>query len=98
MQVGTPTEAGIMSRILHGSFDVVPFSKLNSEPGHRWVYNGVFLESVPRVAATSEAEGGAQAQPQPQPQPLLSRSRSPSRSPSPGPSPSPSPGPSPSPS
>ena len=43
-----------MSRILHGSFDVVSFSKLNSEPGHRWVYNGIFLESVPH-------EGGAQA-------------------------------------
>ena len=52
-EVGSPTEAGIMSRILHGSFDVVPFSQLNSEPGHRWVYNGIFLESVPH-------EGGAQ--------------------------------------
>ena len=52
-----------MSRILHGSFDVVSFSKLNSEPGHRWVYNGIFLESVPH-------EGGAQAgSPSPSPSP-----------------------------
>ena len=36
-QVGSPAEAGIMSLILHGSFDVVAFSQLNSEPGHRWV-------------------------------------------------------------
>ena len=42
-EMGSPTEADIMSLILHGSFDVVAFSQLNSEPGHRWVCNGVSL-------------------------------------------------------
>ena len=78
-QVGSPAEAGIMSRILHGSFDVVSFSRLNSEPGHRWVYNGIFLESVPH-------EGGAQAQPQ-----LLGAAPAAAPAPAPAPSPSPSP-------
>ena len=56
-EVGSATEADIMSRILHGSFDVVPFGKLHCPPGHQWVYNGVFLESVrcSTAAASSSA-------------------------------------------
>lgn len=42
-EMGSPAEADIMSLILHGSFDVVAFSQLNSEPGHRWVCHGVSL-------------------------------------------------------
>ena len=84
-EVGSPTEAGIMSRILHGSFDVVPFSQLNGQPDHRWVYNGIFLESVPHAAASS-ADAGAQAQPQPPapaPAPALVPTTSPSLNPKP---------------
>ena len=74
-----------MSRVLHGSFDVVSFSKLNSEPGHRWVYNGIFLESVPH-------EGSAQAQPQ-----LLAAAAAAAAAPAPAPAPGPATRPSPSP-
>jgi len=65
-QCGSAAEIDILSRILHGDFDVIPFGSLNAPSGHRWEHNGVYLEPAPipdgdDAASTASDGAGAPA-------------------------------------
>ena len=55
-EVGDTLSARVLNCVLHGSFDVVPFGRLNCPGDSHWVMNGIYLESRPNDERLSNDE------------------------------------------